>query len=123
MNIEQELNNIKNSFNAILNYITPKYQSFTQSSVLKAVCEHFELTEEQLMGSTKKGIIGEARLVYAYILYYHVSRNKSQISRWMGRKDSHSAIDAISRAEDLMTDKLFNGNVQAVILILSNKSL
>lgn len=124
MNIDRELDNIRKSFNAIMNHVIAQYPAFSRSSVSAAVCRVFEISESDLTGTTKKGVIGEARLAYAYLLYYHVSKNKSEISRWMGRKDSHSAIEAIARAEDLilLKDKLFAGKIGTCLSILKSTS-
>jgi chromosomal replication initiation ATPase DnaA len=120
--ISEHLNIIQNSINIIRQQEKPKDLTFTKTEVLKAVCAHFEIAKDELMGKGKKGATGEARIIYAYILFKHVSGNKSEIARWMNRADSNSAIKAIDRAECLLNtnDKIFTGHLTAVLDILNN---
>lgn len=59
--------------------------------VIDVVCEHFDITREDVKGKTKQRIISEARQIIYYILYKHEKITMTKIAKEMNRK-THSAV-------------------------------
>lgn len=109
---------IKSAFD-LIEVSPPKY---SQDQIKAAICFKYNITSEDLEGKSKKGKLEFARPIWAYLLFSHVTENKTEVARIMGRKSHSGAIDFINRANGLIdTSFKFKSDVEEIRGILKSK--
>lgn len=89
---------------------------YSIEAIRRQVCREFGLKQSELLGMSKKGLLGEARPLYCYLLYKRYSRNKTIIAKAMNRKSHSGAIDFLKRAKSLLkTDELLKSRKKSIM--------
>lgn len=101
--------------NEALSQVDPPLEIYTQEQVLQAICQRYKVTPEAIFGGSKKGTLDDARPAYCYMLFNHVTKNYSLISKMMNRKSHASAHETLKRANGLYdTNKSFRYDIQKI---------
>lgn len=120
--IKKQLKEAQELLLSVTSLLDPPPEIYTEAQVKDVICMKYEVSPEQLEGKNKKGKLEYARPAWALLLYTHVTNNKTEVSRCMGRKSHSGAIDFINRANDLIdTSKTFKAAIDEMRAILRNK--
>lgn len=112
--IRTRLNEAQNILNEIAGMIDPPAEIYTPDQIVEVICTEFDITSDQLNSKSNKGTLSMARVMYCLMLYNHVTDNKSEITRIMGRSAHSRIISFLSTADSLQSNKIFKGKLQAV---------
>lgn len=98
------------------NIVGEEPQGLTPDTILKTVCEYFNITREQLVAPTRKRQIVQARQIAMYECRNLIpSCSLSTIGAELGGKDHATVVHACSTVQDLIqTDKQFRQWVEDI---------
>ena len=98
------------------NIVGEEPQGLTPDTILRTVCEYFNITREQLVAPTRKRQIVQARQIAMYECRNLIpSCSLSTIGAELGGKDHATVVHACSTVQDLIqTDKMFRQWVEDI---------
>lgn len=98
------------------NIVGEEPQGLTPDTILRTVCEYFNITREQLVAPTRKRQIVQARQIAMYECRNLIPNcSLSTIGAELGGKDHATVVHACSTVQDLIqTDKMFRQWVEDI---------
>ena len=120
--IRKNLKDAQELLKAAFDLIDIPPAKYSENDIESAICLKYNLSKEDLEGKSKKGKLEFARPIWAYLLFSHVTENKTEVARIMKRKSHSAAIDFINRANGLIdTSFKFKSDVEEIRGILKSK--
>lgn len=126
MNIQQIKTKLNETLTSLqeLNRMINESESkvITEVLIKQSVCAEFKITEDELMSKKKSGNLYYAKPMFAYLLFKHVSENRSTIASLMGRNSHSCAVNSLNRANDLLSvDRKFKSRLENIISKLNQQ--
>ena len=104
-----QFNGNKATSNELLNFISNdfdfSYQSvptFTSEDVIKAVCEHFSITQDQIKGKQRRKNFLIPRQIVMYVLREETSMSLSAIGKVLGNRDHSTVLHGCLKISELI---------------------
>lgn len=76
----------------------------TTASIQRAVCEHYGLTQEQLLATTRRREIARPRQVGMYLARKLTSRSLPEIGQYFGGFDHTTVLHACRKVSQLIAE-------------------
>lgn len=90
-------------------------QALTIDDVVRVICSHYDVTEQQIMGRTRKREIVLPRQVLMYLADKHIRMPASRIGRCVGGRDHSTVIHSLNLvSEKIKSDQEFSNEIQAI---------
>lgn len=90
-------------------------QALTIDDVVRVICSHYDVTEQQIMGRTRKREIVLPRQVLMYLADKHIRMPASRIGRCVGGRDHSTVIHSLNLISGkIKNDKDFSNEIQAI---------
>ncbi len=90
-------------------------QALTIDDIIRVICTHYDVTEQQLKGRLRKREIVLPRQVIMYLADKHIRMPASRIGRCMGGRDHSTVIHSLNLiTEKIKYDKDFCNEIQAI---------
>lgn len=80
-------------------YSLEESQSHNPERILNAVCEYYNVTREDILGSSRKAEVTLPRHIAIYLCVRHTTLNKSSIARFFQKSDHTTVINAEKRIQ------------------------
>ena len=90
-------------------------QALTIDDIIRVICTHYDVTEQQIKGRLRKREIVLPRQVIMYLADKHIRMPASRIGRCMGGRDHSTVIHSLRLITDkIEQDKDFCNEIQAI---------
>ena len=90
-------------------------QALTIDDIIRVICTHYDVTEQQIKGRLRKREIVLPRQVIMYLADKHIRMPASRIGRCMGGRDHSTVIHSLHLiSEKIKKDKDFSSEIQAI---------
>jgi chromosomal replication initiator protein len=90
-------------------------QALTMDDIIRVICTHYDVTEQQIKGRLRKREIVLPRQVIMYLADKHIRMPASRIGRCMGGRDHSTVIHSLRLITDkIEQDKDFCNEIQAI---------
>jgi chromosomal replication initiator protein len=90
-------------------------QVLTIDDIIRVICTHYDVTEQQIKGRLRKREIVLPRQVIMYLADKHIRMPASRIGRCMGGRDHSTVIHSLRLITDkIEQDKDFCNEIQAI---------
>lgn len=90
-------------------------QALTIDDIIRVICTHYDVTEQQIKGRTRKREIVLPRQVIMYLADKHIRMPASRIGRCIGNRDHSTVIHSINlMTEKVKKDKDFSNEILAI---------
>lgn len=90
-------------------------QALTIDDIIRVICTHYDVTEQQIKGRLRKREIVQPRQVIMYLADKHIRMPASRIGRCMGGRDHSTVIHSLHLiSEKIKKDKDFSSEIQAI---------
>lgn len=90
-------------------------QALTIDDIIRVICTHYDVTEQQIKGRTRKREIVLPRQVIMYLADKHIRMPAARIGRCIGNRDHSTVIHSLNLiTEKIKKDKDFSNEILAI---------
>ncbi len=121
-NLEKKQITIDLAKEALKDLISPsKSAAITPEYIIDIVCDHFNISKDDIMSSKRNSEIVTPRHIIMYLLREYLHKTYPEISRILNRKDHTTAISACNKIEsEINIDEALNNTINTIIMKLQS---